>query len=149
MSEVTKESVAAALTGSSYPFDVPREVAAQAKSAGLLIIYGASDDLMEFDGIIRDEVGCYDGGSALLDRSGLVQRDDDATDDEIADYVIRKRSSAKVDALWAAEGEYSWTYATDVPHATFEIVEDGEPYCRGIVIDTRDLPDARATESKS
>jgi len=44
-----------------------------------------------------------------------------------------------VDALWAKEDGYSWTYRTDIPHATFEIVEDGEPYCRGIVIDVADL----------
>lgn len=138
----TKETIAAALNGIEYPFRIPHQVIVDAKTAGLLIIYGASDDLMEFDGAFCDEVGCDGGGSALLDRKGLVQRDEDADDEAIADFVIRKRKARKVEALWAKEGDYSWTYATDIPHATFEIVEDGDPYCRGIVIDTADLPEA-------
>ena len=132
--ETTKETIAAALTGSEYPFDVPKDIAAAAKAAGLLIIYGASDDLMEFDGAFRDEVGCYDGGHAYIDASGLVDRDEDASDEEIADFVIRKRTSHRIDALWGSDG-YDWTYSTDLPHATFEIVEEGHPYCRGIVLD--------------
>lgn len=138
----TKETIAAALNGIEYPQPFPPQIVADAKAAGLLIIYGASDDLMEFDGAFRDEIGCYDGGFALLDRKGLVQRGEDADDEAIADHVIRKRTASKVEALWAKEGDYSWTYATDIPHATFEVVEDGGPYCRGIVIDTADLPEA-------
>jgi hypothetical protein len=37
-----------------------------------------------------------------------------------------------IDAVWC-EGEYSWTYKTNIPHATFDIWEDGEKYCKGIV----------------
>ena len=135
--ETPKESIAAELNGSEYPFDVPKDIAEAAKAAGLLIVYGASDDLMEFDGAFRDELSCYDGGTAYLDRGGLLDRGqiDDSDDEAIADFVIRKRTSRTVEALWAAEGDYSWTYRTDIPHATFEIVEDGEPYCRGIVLD--------------
>lgn len=135
----TKESIAALLTGGTYPFEVSKEVQAQAKDAGLIIIFGASDDLMEFRGAIHDEVECYNGGTALLDRKGLVQRDEDAEDEEIADYVIRKRTSRPVEAVWGKEG-YSWIYRTEAPHATFEVVEDDDNYCRGIVIDIADLP---------
>jgi hypothetical protein len=28
---------------------------------------------------------------------------------------------------------YYWQYKTDWPHKTFEITEDGEPWCKGIV----------------
>ena len=63
--------------------------------------------------------------------------DDD--DEAIAEFVRRKKTARKIKALWASEGDYSWTYRTDIPHATFEIVEDGAPYCRGIVFALVDL----------
>ena len=33
----------------------------------------------------------------------------------------------------------SWSYLTDIPHKTFDIMEDGEIYCRGIVFSLDDL----------
>ena len=45
-----------------------------------------------------------------------------------------KKDAATVKAVWAPEGEnLSWLYRTALPHATFQVNEDGEPYCRGIV----------------
>ena len=43
----------------------------EAKENGLVIVYGASDDLMEFDGAIYDEGGCFDGGRVYFDRDGV------------------------------------------------------------------------------
>lgn len=36
------------------------------RPAGRQVIYGASDDLLEFDGPIYDEVDCYDAGTQRL-----------------------------------------------------------------------------------
>ena len=33
----------------------------------------------------------------------------------------------------------TWCYKTDIPHETFMIYDDGEPYCRGIVFSIEDL----------
>lgn len=38
------------------------------------------------------------------------------------------------------KGPFAWTYSTEIPHATFEIIEEGEKFCRGIVFDINDLP---------
>ena len=38
-----------------------------------------------------------------------------------------------IEALWDPGDGYSWRYATEIPHATFEIREDDQPYCQGIV----------------
>jgi hypothetical protein len=43
-----------------------------------------------------------------------------------------------IEAIWGKDG-YSWTYKTDIPHATFDIFEDGEKFCRGIVFDIKSL----------
>ena len=39
----------------------------------------------------------------------------------------------EIEAVWCAPGKPTWSYETDIPHATFNICEDGELYCEGIV----------------
>lgn len=135
--------LAAQLTGREYGREINREEEAQAKSAGLVAAFGASDDLLEFRGAIHDEVGCYGGGTATVDRKGVlphfedIDRDDK---DEMRDFFKREGEGVKVDACWEGEPGYSWIIRTSIPHQTFEIVEDGEPYCRGVVFAVADLP---------
>ncbi|MGX9698155.1 KTSC domain-containing protein [Janthinobacterium lividum] len=138
--KLSKELLAGLLTGREYGKEMAKEEEMQAKVAGLIVIFGASDDLMELRGAINDEFSCYGGGVALVDAKGVLPFREDIDDDErLKDYWARVPGARAVDALWGKEDGYSWTYRTDVPHATFEIVEDGEPYCRGIVIDVADL----------
>lgn len=138
--KLSKELLAVALNGREYPFDLTKQEKAQAKAAGLIVIFGASDDLMELRGAIDDEFGCYDGGTALIDAKGILpSRENIEEDVELKDFFAREPLARKVEALWAAEDDTSWTYSTDVPHATFDIMEDGIVYCRGIVIDVAGL----------
>jgi hypothetical protein len=130
---MTKEELAKLLDGCEYGSELGCFDGRVVKACGLVVVYGASDDLMEFEGAICDEVDCYEGGSVLVDAKGLLTRDDDDDDETIAEYVKRRNAAREIEALWCAEGDYSWTYRTDIQHATFEIVEDGAPYCRGIV----------------
>lgn len=138
---MTKEELAAQLDGCQIGSELAQFDGRAAKAAGLVVVYGASDDLMEFEGAFRDEVGCYDGGLALVDRDGVLDRDqiDDGDDEAIVEYVTRKKTARTIEALWDPGDGYSWQYRTDIPHATFEVVEDGEPYCRGIVFAIADL----------
>ncbi len=134
------KELAAQITGRDYGRTLTKAEAEQAKEAGLVVVYGASDDLMEFEGAIYDEFGCYDGGTALVDAKGLLDRDqiDDSDDEAIADYVARKKHAAEIKAIWSNEGA-AWRYETTIPHETFEIFEDGEVWCRGIVFALADL----------
>lgn len=138
---MTKEELAARLNGREYRKEITSQERLEAKESGLVVVYGASDDLMEFEGAIYDEMGCYDGGTALIDADGLLDREqiEDDDDEAIANYVARKKTARSIEALWSKEDGYSWTYQTEIPHATFEVVEDGEPYCRGIVLALVDL----------
>lgn len=137
---MTKEELAEKLNGvESVPVNLVRE----AKRNGLVIIYGASDDLMEVDGSISDEGGCYEGEIFLIDEQGLLPSWDDLRDDgdeeEIEKYIARKKKAKKIEAVWCAKGQPPWTYKTDIPHATFDIMEDDEVQCRGIVFNINDL----------
>ncbi|MCK4121382.1 hypothetical protein HFK83_03220 [Ralstonia pseudosolanacearum] len=134
------KELAAQLTGAVYPLYVSKELAKAAKESGLVIVYGASDDLMEFAGAVDDELGAYDGTTAHLDAKGLLKND--CENDECPHFEKLKGSAATIEACWCATldgAEYSWSYKTAIPHETFEIVEDGEPYCRGIVFALSDV----------
>ncbi|MGH8334997.1 MAG: hypothetical protein ACRER3_16090 [Pseudomonas fluorescens] len=137
---MNKEELAVRITGIEYPCRIHKDLIQIAKDAGLVIVYGASDDLMEFEGASREEIGCYDGGTALVDAQGVLpDRDSLEDDDELAAYFARKPLAKPIEALWGKEPGYSWTYKTDIPHATFEVMDDGENYCRGIVFSLADL----------
>lgn len=91
---------------------------------------GASDDLMEFDGAIRDEGGCFDGGRVYFDKDGVDQEGE-----ERANWIdARWCDGMNRDGLPA-----TWTYETEIPCERFDIWEDGEVYCVGLVFSIEDL----------
>ena len=55
-----------------YRSEAKKEIVEFAKENGIVIVYGASDDLMELDGAIYDEFGCYEGGVCCLDSEGNI-----------------------------------------------------------------------------
>jgi len=137
------KELAAKLHGREYLREITDEEAEWAKAAGLVVAFCASDDLIEFRGAIRDEGDCYDGGTVLIDAKGVLPSWDEASESEetAQEYFERKAKARTITALWplANEPGYTWTYKTDIPHETFEIVEDGEPYCRGIVFNIGEI----------
>lgn len=142
---MTTKELAALLNGREYGEEILRHEAAAAKAAGLVVVFRSSDDLMEFRGAINDEVGA---GTVRVDKEGLVPDFDEACDapdcerkDRLREYFRRENASATIKAVWDTEG-YSRVYETAIPHETFEIVEDGEKYCRGIVFALADVPGA-------
>ena len=126
---------AASLNGCKYGQEGSPELFAMMKAAGLVAVFGASDDLMELRGAIYDEVDCYNGGTAYVTSAGLYAQkcDDDACPHE----ETARANCRQIHAEWDSEG-YSWTYRTDIPHATFDVLEDGEKYARGIVFALED-----------
>lgn len=88
-----------------YPFEEQR-----AKELGFVVVFGYSDDNTEFRGAIDDEIGCFDGGRVYEDGDKYI------------------------DDIWCEDG-YSWTYHTNILHATFNIYEGSETYCKGIVFE--------------
>ena len=108
------------------------------KDAGLVVVYGYSDDNVEFCGAINDEVGAYNGTTVCLTPDGVLQEPDCGQDD--CPYFAREREKAKtIKAVWHDEGGPCWTFETDIPHETFTVMEDGEPFCVGIVFSMTDL----------
>lgn len=127
--DMTLKEFAQILDGREYGFPqfTPEEIQT-AKENGFVIVHGASDDLMEFEGAIRDEGGCFDGGEVYFNKTGVIFPEDDEQPEDCR----------QITALWC-EGEddngtsATWAYQTDIPHESFKIWEDGELYCIGIV----------------
>lgn len=106
---------ASGLNGRSYDSEIITTFEEQrAKELGFVVVYGYSDDNTEFRGAYEEEMGCYDG-----DR-------------------VFKCGEKYIDAVWC-EGDFTWTYNTNIPHATFDIFDDEEKYCKGIVFELKDM----------
>ena len=109
------------------------------KDAGLVAVYGYSDDNVEFSGAINDEVGAYNGATIYITTAGVLKEPDCDRDD--CPYFAKEREKAKtIKAVWNDNfGGPAWTFETDILHETFTIVDDGEPWCIGIVFSMADL----------
>lgn len=136
---MTAKEFADLLSGRDYMNEITQGEEEQAKAAGLVVVFGYSDDNMEFHGAIDAEVGCYDGGTVYITRDGVLS-DPDCDSDDCPYFAAAKKSATSIEAVWHDNGPGpSWTYETDIPHETFEILDEGEPWCIGIVFSVEDL----------
>lgn len=134
---MTKEQLAKLLNGRTYGDEITEENEADAAESGLIVIFGASDDLVEFRGAIHDEIDAYGGKMFWLSRTRTIE-DHEECDCEYCGYLKARDSALEIKALWC-EGDFSWEFVTKAPHATFEIYENVEKYCRGIVLHLDDI----------
>ena len=131
------KQAAACISGNEYRNEVPRDLRDRLKDAGLVAVFGASDDLTEFDGAIREEAGGYGGASHRLTKRGLAENRC-GEGDRCPNWTA---GEPNIHARWCPPGfDGSWLIETELPHATFDIMEDDELYCRGVVIAKADLP---------
>lgn len=127
------KTLAEQLNGMEYPFQLPPELRAQVKEAGLVVLYGASDDLYEVEGAFCHEGDAREGTKILIHPEGILgSRDDIDTDEDMQTWLNQKAASRAFTAHWC-KNNTSWSYSTDVTHETFKIMEDDEVYCIGIV----------------
>ena len=125
------------LNGRSEGSELTVKEQEQAKQLGYVVVFGYSDDNAEFRGAIDDEAGCFDGGEIYLDSNGIFEE----CGEECKYSDAAKEKCKVVEAVWdGSDGEYAWTYKTDMPHATFDILdEEGNKWCSGIVFDVKSL----------
>lgn len=126
---MTLKEYAKIINGKTYGYPMfSKEEKRIAKENGFVIVTGASDDLMEFEGAIEDEGGCFDGGPVYFTKGGVE---------------CERKTKNVIRAIWCGEDENGvvvpWMYETNIPHETFDIYDDGELYCRGIVFDVKDV----------
>lgn len=125
------QEFASILNGRQYGHEITKDEEKLAKELGLVVVFGYSDDNTEFRGAINDEAGCFKGKEIYLDKNGVFEE----CECECKYSESAKKECKVIKAVWHDIDDFAWTYETDMPYATFEIFEDDEPYCRGIVFD--------------
>lgn len=68
------------------PFNLTREQKETLRKNNWVIVYGASDDLIEFEGAVEDEIDAWDGASISIDKNGIVE---DSKFKITAEYIDR------------------------------------------------------------
>lgn len=132
------KELASLLNGREIMEEVTTDEERQAAESGLVVVFGYSDDNMEFRGAINDEVGCFDGGTAYVTKNGLYDETECGAEDG-PHCAAERKAATPIKAVWHDEGGPCWTFETDIPHETFDIYEDGEVWCVGIVFSVEDL----------
>ena len=138
--ERTMKEFAETLSGRSIGEEICKDEEKRAAGLGLVVVYGYSDDNVELRGAIDEEVGAYDGTTIRLTKTGVLQGPacDSAENCECPYFAAAKNAAKTIEAVWGAGG-VSWTFETNIPHETFNIYEDGELFCVGIVFSMEDL----------
>lgn len=123
---MTKKELAEKLNGRQYG-DGFEDVLKEAKQSGLVIVTGASDDLMEFEMVIRGASGCFDGEVYLSRSDG---------DQGGANNWINVKWCNAVNRNGLRKSQ---SYETFVSCERFYIFKGQDIYCEGLVFSVEDL----------
>ncbi len=141
---MNKKEWAKKLNNRRYTEEITKDEEAQAKADGIVVVFGASDDLIEFRGAFHDEAGAWEGTTVqITSKFTIFNKDNNAETFEFNIEQIAKMR--KITAVWCPENKHgdvwaSWNYKTDIPHEKFAIFEDdGDVYCHGIVFESKEL----------
>lgn len=139
------------LDGREYRETIDKEIRLYAKKNGLLIVHGASDDLIEFDGVFTDEAGAGNGTKVYIKSYGVVMEPECDCEYSEKWYKDQCKTACKIvvhqgghPGLPGIDGkDIFWHYNADLDASSFtsfKIMEDGGVYCIGLIIDATQLP---------
>lgn len=136
----TKE-IAEQLDGIQYGDRIPQNIITQAKAAGIVIVHGASDDLIKFHGAIDDDLYCYNDEKFWITGKGLYPVNKCNEGDNCPNYVKpTKNTAVPLYTLWdGAPCAANWSFRFRIPHYTFKIWDEECLYCIGIVFSLIDV----------
>lgn len=139
---MTSKELVAQLNGREYGSEITYHEEKAAEAAGLLVIFGYSDDNIELRGALEDEIGCFGGGKFTLNREGILPKWDEHEEKSKQDahewFRQMQLPSTELSAKWDCNG-YSWFITAGIDHEVFDILEEGQPFCRGIVLSLEDI----------
>lgn len=132
-----KHQLADKLNNRQRTEEMTREEEKQAEQDALVVIYGYSDDGIEFRGAWNDSLGAFNNHTFMVNSNGPLKN---KCDDDDCPYFQKELK----EAVWWVKVEhdkngYPWFITSNIPSATFEIRDDEYAFCRGIVIDTKEI----------
>jgi len=127
------------LNGREIGNEITDDEAAIAKSQNLVVCFGYNDDLLEVRGAAYDEFGACDGTIIYMANGKFVS---EPTRDELEvlhkfGFEFEPKPQISIEAIWEPETiKASWLIAVKgVESYPFDIMEDGELFCRGAVFE--------------
>lgn len=138
---VTPQQLAARLNNIEYRTPMAQSITDDAKAHGLVIVTGASDDLIEFDGAAVEEYGAYHGATIKVGKDGEPIFGCEEPCNHCQAVEDWQNAQTAIEAKWGENG-YSWFIDINLDpkkYGAFNVLEDGETYCRGIVFAIEDI----------
>lgn len=101
----------------------------------IVVIRGDSHGYIQFDGAVSNE---FPDEKYYFNSKGIIRNECNSNS---CPYFEKHLNDAKyfVESTQSEEGQYVWEFNTNIPHVTFDILNDGEKYCRAIVFKLSDL----------
>ena len=140
------------LNGREYGNELSIDEIKQLVNDNKVVVYGSSDDLLELEGAISNEYSVYNEKTFFYCGKETFADQDEIN--ELLDYVDDEYPSLSdivTDALCRNDGDdlyitirpgsdCQFEFETNIPNVEwFDIVEDGNLYCKGFVFDKSDL----------
>lgn len=134
------------LTGREYPFTMTNDEKKRAQDDDIVIVYGLSDDLLEFEGAIYDECGAWNGTTVRLCPEGIYDTNSmfwKKIESGLSYSSEQIMKMPVIEAVWCPQVDNvcwaSWEIRTNMKHMKFDIMEDGKLYCRGIIFHINEI----------
>jgi len=124
--DITLKEFAEMLHGRDCKPNLSQNELLLAKMRGFVVVYGDSDDRVEFEGAIREEghtnplTKDSPAGVLVLSGSGELLDEDS---DLYAEYININRNVITV--FYCSKGNLNWVFETDIPHETFLTYDGG------------------------
>lgn len=119
------------LEGRNYREEITLTEAEELKKDGIVVIFGASDDLCELNGAITDEIDCWDKTKYVYvkEKEVFLKIDYYSENDELIEINLKDRPFIDIKF-----GEDGWKYKIpEIQQAEFNILDEGKQYCKGIL----------------
>lgn len=133
--KITKEDLAKILNNRQYREEINNKEEMLAKENNLVVVFGASDDLIEFRGAFYEEFGAYTGADFYFNKEMTLVYDENEID---FFKVLKYKLPNHIRADWSFD-DYSWFISANFPCSYFDVLEDDEKYCRGLIFSLDDL----------
>lgn len=140
------QELAEAINGREYREEITKEESLFCKENNWVVLFWASDDLLEIRWKFYDEVWAWNWTKRYLYEWDLIDLEDTKEEMENWDVQdsIKKLVLKEIKTQWVyivAKRWFEWysfyidSWITGKKKAAFDILEDWEKYCRGIVLD--------------
>ena len=84
---------------------------------------------------VMEEKTIYITKTGIFEEPGCQKYDRE----ECPFYIAARKSAKRIEAVWHNGEGPCWTFETDIPHNIFEIFDNGELWCTGIVFCISDI----------